>query len=129
MTTFSIKLLNRSNYSWLKKSGFYRSLNENENEDDESDVDDNMFGIICPENTDDINLFLEVGKFWTVDEYPDKFYTLLNKNKSLELLNLLKEIYEETKDPFYLLLKSSLELEPNRLNQYMAQWVKMRLLN
>ena len=53
----------------------------------EEKQESNLYGIICSENTDDINLFLNVGKFWMVKYYPFTFFTLIHRIKTKKYLD------------------------------------------
>ena len=68
-----LTILDHEEYSWLKKSYFYYSLDLNDK--NELDV------IICPIITDDINLYSNVIDFWGVYTYPDEFYNLFLINR------------------------------------------------
>ena len=74
-----LSILNEKEYEWIKKSEFYTSLIEKNNEEEEQKEEKEELNIkICSENTEDINLFLDIGNFWMVYFYPIKFYNLFS---------------------------------------------------
>ena len=54
---------------------FYDSLNKDED-------DEKLLGLICSENTCNIEEFLDVAKFWGIRFYPLNFFDLLNEDPS-----------------------------------------------
>ena len=84
-----IKLLENSEYSFLKKSDFYKSLDFeeiNNNEEFELNIE------FCSKDTKDINLFIRIIDLWQVTYCPEEFYNLILKEKPLETLEYLLSI-------------------------------------
>lgn len=95
------KILSHEEYSWLKESDFYNSLDHSSNLED-------LNLIYCSKYTEDIDLFLDVTNFWGMNSYPHEFFDLIFKEKPVVKLT---ELYEITKSTFYKSLLSILSKE------------------
>ena len=94
MKSFKLSTLNSPDYIYLKNSKLFESFNfssssdsSEEEEEEEEKEEKVLYGIICSENTEDINLFLNVAKFWGIYTYPINFLIYYIK---LDLLNIWK---------------------------------------
>ena len=74
-----LSILDKEEYSYLKKSDLYNTLKSSEDEEEEE-----LLLKICPINTKDFKLFIEVLNFWDPYEYPDEFFDLLLNKKLLK---------------------------------------------
>ena len=133
---FTLELLDTEQYSYLKDSEFYESLDisqkkyklpsldfeeeeEDEDEDeDEEDIEELSCPYICSKNTENIILFLDTINFWGVRNKPPEFYELLFKIKPLEKL---EEIIESTKDKYYKFLYLCCKLDKKDLYEGLAE--------
>ena len=114
MKSFKLSTLNSPDYIYLKNSKLFESFNfssssdssEEEEEEEEEKEEKVLYGIICSENTGDINLFLDVARFWGIYSYPVKFFDLLQKTCPV---TYLEELFIETCDFFKKFLKKSQE--------------------
>uniref|UniRef100_A0A6C0AG92 Ankyrin repeat protein n=1 Tax=viral metagenome TaxID=1070528 RepID=A0A6C0AG92_9ZZZZ len=105
----NLNIINNKNFSWLKNSEFYKNLNL----DIEGDLDIKY----CSIDTEDINLFLDVGHFWGVNHYPKEFFNLIFETKPVKHL---KKFYDLTHSFFYSLLISLIYMSPKNLKNKMA---------
>ena len=125
MKSFKLSTLNSPDYIYLKNSKLFESFNfssssdsSEEEEEEEEKEEKVLYGIICSENTEDINLFLNVAKFWGIYTYPINFFDLLHKIRPIEYL---EELYIEINDPFYEFLKISLTINKIYLCNYICK--------
>ena len=129
MQNFTLELLETEEYTWLKNSDFYNTLNnteeeEEENEEEENEEEDNpnkneqLLGLICTKNTQDINIFLDTGKFWMVNYYPKEFFSLLLKTKPKKYLD---ELFLQTGEPFYRFLAECLNTNKDELTNIIVK--------
>ena len=87
----NIKLLDQDEFSWLKNSDFYNSL-------DLEDPDGIINIIYVSKFTDDVFKFLEVIDLWGVNFRPPEFFDLVLKENPIKKI---EELYEITHSEFY----------------------------
>ena len=104
-------------YEWVQKSDIFQMLSNDETE----------FNVyICSKNTTNIEEFLKVGNFWIVNYYPINFYILLFKNINYSI-QILNNLFENIKEPFYKFLEESLLIENNNLCFFITNYKEERL--
>lgn len=96
-----ISKLDEKEFSWLKDSDFYGSL-------DLDDPEEEITIDYCSINENDINLLLDISHLWGVNFYPVKFFTLLFKTLPEKKL---KEFYELTHSKFHKFLLEIIKLD------------------
>ena len=117
---FTLDLLKKDKYNWLKKSDLYKSLIENSSDEENSTIINETLDLkFCSKFTNNIKEFLEVSKFWMVTYYPKKFFDILHENP-IESIKYLIEIYEETKDDFYNILIKSLKINILEVSKFIC---------
>lgn len=77
-------LLNSKEYKWLKNSDFFDSLDL-----DDVDIIDVPY---CSYQEEDVNIYLNVGMFWGVREYPYEFWVLVINKSPLEKCKSLFQV-------------------------------------
>ncbi len=82
---FKFSFLSQEEFSWLINSDLYLSF-QNLNEDSDEEFPEFIY---CSKYTDDIMLYLNVIRFWGIDEPPKEFYDLLFTIK-LDIDNIYK---------------------------------------
>ncbi len=92
----SFKKLDENKFSWLKKSIFYESLD---------DSDEDIYLEYCSKYTKDIKKYLRVINLWGIYYFPKEFLVLFYKIKPLKEISKLFDI---TRDKFYEFLRDSL---------------------
>ena len=106
LKTLDIKIFEKEEFSWIKKSDLYKSF-----ETDEDSV------IQAPYNSDktrSISKFLNTINFWGFDFYPEEFFKLLFKNKD-KSIKKLKKLYEISKFKKY---EDLIQILSNNKNDY-----------
>ena len=74
--SFKFKFLLQEEFSWISNSHLYSSFKNNLDIELDLEQDFPEF-IYCSKYTDDVMLFLNVIRFWGIDEPPSEFYDLL----------------------------------------------------
>jgi hypothetical protein len=71
--SFRYYLLTKSEYSFIKDSEFYKSLDQDDIDEDQ--IQGNI--IYCPDNCKDLNFYIKVITFWSINSFHENFYRLI----------------------------------------------------